>query len=316
MTGNSEKKPSVLEKLEARKAEREKKKLDKSDHVSLNVLVDRYSVDFNKLCKDIKEMLAQIEERDTNKRDDLFIEIKQKLNDAQRFVADNSGMLPAYDVASSQDRIKKLNEEFEDMQDQFIVKKKFKLKKGTKNEAKIKPKKELSIKEDIDEDVKSLLTESGVQITNKTKETINLNSEDVKLKDINISNIAHCKIIIKGSPSTVHLTNVEDSQIFMGPVATSIFLDKCVRSNFHIACQQLRAHNSTQCDIFIHVTSRSIIEDCTAMTFSPYDFSYPDIEKDYQTSKLSRDINNWDKVDDFNWLSSNEPSPNWNIKKK
>eukprot|EP00041_Stephanoeca_diplocostata_P013881 m.247982 g.247982 ORF g.247982 m.247982 type:complete len:68 (+) comp19501_c0_seq11:1785-1988(+) len=32
-----------------------------------------------------------------------------------------------------------------------------------------------------------------------------------------------------------------------------------------------------------------------------------------QVSGLRRDVNNWDKVDDFNWLNPTEASPNWSI---
>ena len=32
-----------------------------------------------------------------------------------------------------------------------------------------------------------------------------------------------------------------------------------------------------------------------------------------QQSALSPDVNSWDKVDDFNWLSSKEHSPNWSL---
>ena len=31
-----------------------------------------------------------------------------------------------------------------------------------------------------------------------------------------------------------------------------------------------------------------------------------------QEAHLS-EVNNWDKIEDFNWLSSSAPSPNWNI---
>lgn len=32
-----------------------------------------------------------------------------------------------------------------------------------------------------------------------------------------------------------------------------------------------------------------------------------------QVAGLSREANNWDKVDDFNWLASKDLSPNWSI---
>ena len=36
---------------------------------------------------------------------------------------------------------------------------------------------------------------------------------------------------------------------------------------------------------------------------------------DEQFTKLGLDINtnNWNQLDDFNWLASDQPSPNWSI---
>ena len=32
-----------------------------------------------------------------------------------------------------------------------------------------------------------------------------------------------------------------------------------------------------------------------------------------QAAGLNKEQNNWDKIDDFNWLASKDPSPNWTI---
>ena len=32
-----------------------------------------------------------------------------------------------------------------------------------------------------------------------------------------------------------------------------------------------------------------------------------------QTSGLDKTTNNWNRIDDFNWLSANEPSPHWKV---
>ena len=32
-----------------------------------------------------------------------------------------------------------------------------------------------------------------------------------------------------------------------------------------------------------------------------------------QESGLNETVNNWDKVDDFNWLAAASPSPNWSL---
>ena len=68
---------------------------------------------------------------------------------------------------------------------------------------------------------------------------------------------------------------------------------------------------------------------------APYNWTYPGMDEDYTQSGLDRTINNWQQVDyfialvtsvassfkwiyvlqigDFNWLSTDKPSPNWSI---
>ena len=53
--------------------------------------------------------------------------------------------------------------------------------------------------------------------------------------------------------------------------------------------------------------------DCSRVAFSPYNLDYPSLEADYVTSGLDRSRNNWQSVDDFNFLSTEAASPNWRI---
>ena len=80
-----------------------------------------------------------------------------------------------------------------------------------------------------------------------------------------------------------------------------------------MACQQLRVHSTTASRFFIHVSTKAIVEDCGAVSFGPYDLSYPGMDGHYGESGLDRSVNNWDKVEDFNWLASDKASPNWGV---
>ena len=40
--------------------------------------------------------------------------------------------------------------------------------------------------------------------------------------------------------------------------------------------------------VFLQVTSRAIVEDCSGIQFAPYTWSYPGIDKDFQDSGLDR----------------------------
>ena len=45
---------------------------------------------------------------------------------------------------------------------------------------------------------------------------------------------------------------------------------------------QLRVHTTHHSQFYLHVTSRAIIEDCTAARFAPYNWSYAAIEKHFE----------------------------------
>jgi hypothetical protein len=101
--------------------------------------------------------------------------------------------------------------------------------------------------------------------------------------------------------------------LLCGPVRTSIFVENCINCDFVVACQQLRTHSTKQSNIYLHVTSKGIVEDCQSVGFAPYNLFYPNLDEDFSISKLDKEVNNWSQIDDFNWLVKDTPSPNWHI---
>lgn len=62
-------------------------------------------------------------------------------------------------------------------------------------------------------------------------------------------------------------------------------------------------HESSSVDVYLHVGSRPIIEDCTDLLLAPLPDKY--------TSENDRRVENrFDQVDDFKWLKA-ERNPNW-----
>ena len=70
---------------------------------------------------------------------------------------------------------------------------------------------------------------------------------------------------------------------------------------------------TTESKFYLKVTSKGIIEDCNGLQFAPYNLDYSGREDDFSKSGLSPDINNWNDIDDFNWLHSGKQSPNWSL---
>ena len=142
---------------------------------------------------------------------------------------------------------------------------------------------------------------------------ITRHEEDLFGKDISFSNLNKCTLTLYGSPLALHLEKLDSCQVFCGPVSGSVFINDCKDCIFVFPCQQLRVHNTITSQFYLHVTSRAIIEDSHDLGFAPFNWLYNGIESHFETSRLDHSKNNWQLVDDFNWLNTEEKSPNWYI---
>uniref|UniRef100_A0A4X2KEB9 Tubulin folding cofactor C n=1 Tax=Vombatus ursinus TaxID=29139 RepID=A0A4X2KEB9_VOMUR len=154
---------------------------------------------------------------------------------------------------------------------------------------------------------------SGFGFSNRESQTLQMRAEELHQRDILLTGLTDCTVRLYGNPNTLRLTKARGCTVLCGPVSTSVFLDDCVGCVLAVACQQLRTHSTRDTRIFLQVTSRAIVEDCSGVQFAPYSWSYAGIDQDFEGSGLDRSKNNWRDVDDFNWLARDVASPNWSI---
>ena len=78
-------------------------------------------------------------------------------------------------------------------------------------------------------------------------------------------------------------------------------------------CHQLRIHETTNTQFYIHVGSRAIIENTKKVSFAPYSWTFPNLDAYFSVSNFKPDLNNFNftAIDDFNWLNQTQKSPNW-----
>ena len=126
-----------------------------------------------------------------------------------------------------------------------------------------------------------------------------------------LCNLKNCRIVMRSNPVTLHMTHLDQCVFLGGPVQTSIYLDHCNHCTMSLACQQLRAHNSSNSTFYLHVTSKGIIEDCDKIQVAPFNIS--GLSNQFTKLGLRQDINHWDQLDDFNWLASDKKSPHWQV---
>lgn len=148
-------------------------------------------------------------------------------------------------------------------------------------------------------------------VQNRQHEEIVLTPDEANNQDITVSMLESCLLQILGHPSSLQLSHLTNCVILCGPVSRSLFADNCTNCKFIFGCQQLRLHTSHHCDLYMHVTCRAIIEDCNNINIAPYNYTYANLDDDFVKAGLDMTKNNWNDVADFNWLSTDVHSPNW-----
>lgn len=172
---------------------------------------------------------------------------------------------------------------------------------------------------------------AGVTVSNHTSSHIILpGSSSHTAGSATISNLR--RSIVDLSPSTTHggpfaslmLKNVKGSLIVCGHIAGPIHVTDVENSVLVIACRQFRMHGSRGVDVYLHCTSRPIIEDCQSIRFAPLPTTYVRLPPTGRsrlhgrahplqvTPDLSQAANQYDQIDDFKWLKT-EPSPNFSL---
>ncbi|NXD75392.1 TBCC protein, partial [Halcyon senegalensis] len=144
-------------------------------------------------------------------------------------------------------------------------------------------------------------------------EELELGPAELLQRDVVLSELRGCRVRLRGNANTLRVRDCRGCTVLCGPVSTSVLVDGCSDCLLVLACQQLRTHRTRDSRFYVQVTSRAVIEDCTKVCFAPYTWSYPGIEGDFESSGLDRNRNNWNLVDDFDWLASDKPSPNWSL---
>lgn len=242
-----------------------------------------------------------------------FNTISKEILTLQKYVAASIIFLRNYDIQKCHEFIQELTLEARNLEIKLLPKKKF----GFKNKLKQKNVENKLNGHDVLDGIDTTkkinedrLKENLYGYSDKIDEQLVLKSDATYKKDIAIERLQNCIVKLFGTPSTLHLDTLSNCKIYCGPVSTSIFAENCHNCLLVIACQQLRLHSSQNVHIYLHVTSRAIMEDCTNIFIAPYNWSYNGIKNDFQASKLDTQ-NNWKCIDDFNWLNTEKHSPNW-----
>ena len=194
----------------------------------------------------------------------------EALQNLTRFVSENAPSLPAYELRRAHGEIMKFKTKILEIEEKTRRQGKFKFTRTNKEIPQVPSQPIDCLEGKISSSTARPSEVLLPTLTNLTYETITINSKESSNKDIWLNNLEKSTVIINGVPSALHMTNLRDCKIIGGPVLTSVFLEDCLHSTFVVGCQQMRIHKSKECDFYLHIGSRIIVEDCFACRFAPY----------------------------------------------
>ncbi|XP_054609617.1 tubulin-specific chaperone C [Dunckerocampus dactyliophorus] len=311
-------KERLLKRHQARIEDVERRKEAKENHTVIKESVDYFLSTFSGERAAIEELLSRCMGVDQKAAAQLLEEATNKTVQLQKFLNDSMVFLTTYDQRQAQAALQKLQTCLTETREQALPKKKFAFRARCKAADKAPESVMDPLNDGAPEKCDSTQVEgdpAGVQcgFSHMSNTVLAKTAEEIQKEDVLLSHLSNCKVCLYGTPSTLHLKHIDNCEILCGPVSTSVFVDQCQHSTLALACQQLRTHNTSDTLVYLHVTSRAIIEDCQRVSFAPFSWSYPTLEDDFRAAGLDPDRNNWDQVDDFNWLAAGTPSPNWAV---
>lgn len=302
----------LLQRSEARVAEIERKKCEKDIRSSVYEQTDYFNETFMLKRQEIESKLQNAGNIDKSNLAEYFDEIVRDFQELQKFLADSTLFLCTYDIKKSQETLKTLQDDIQAAENNLIPKKKFtfKNKKKLQNGIKNNPTLERITSTTANESI-SMVKLYKCGFKDLSQQNLVKFRQEIEKQDVGLHRLENCTVYLYGAPSTIFISGLNDCHIFAGPVSTSVFIENCRRCTFIFACQQLRVHSCSDSYFYMHVTSRTIIEDCKDLHFAPYNWTYDGQDEDFITAGLDKKNNNWSSIDDFNWLVIGTPSPNW-----
>ncbi|CAG05493.1 unnamed protein product, partial [Tetraodon nigroviridis] len=272
-----------------------------------------FSVAFNAERASIEELLSGCRGAERAAAAERLEEATSRSLQLQTFLNDSVMFLTSYELRRAQAALRELQSSLADTREECLPKKKFGFRARTKAADKAAAPAPDTPAPAAASKVDGAAGPEVCGFSNMDGARLTKSSEEIQKRDVLLSHLSNCRVRLLGSPSTLHLKHIRGCEILCGPVSSSVLVDQCRDSTLAFPCQQLRTHNTTDTRVYLHVTSRAIVEDCSGVAFAPFSWSYPTLEEDFAVSGLDRNRNNWDQVDDFNWLAAGTPSPNWTV---
>lgn len=311
------KRASMLERLSNRHHSRLPGKSDPNSATSFES-TQSFLIQFSQSRSEIETELSRIRE-DSNRIHKPDLEaISLQISSLEKLVAESSYFLPPYEVRTCLNTIGNLRQSLDDVTSMVIPKKKFSFKnKSSKNTTAIPSQDDVILSEPEKKPnlgMWDLNVAPGFRSRENEVLVKEFNSSESEVQDgeFSLSDLRDCEVRLMGRLRALFMDKLIKCKVYVGAVMGSVLIEGAEGCVFVLAAHQIRIHNAKNCDFYLRVRSRPIIEDCSGVRFAPYCLSYYGIEKDLANANLGDETGNWVNVDDFRWLRAVQ-SPNWSV---
>ncbi|XP_069464596.1 tubulin-specific chaperone C [Ambystoma mexicanum] len=306
----------LLRRDQDRLQETERRRREKATQAVEEEKREFFHVSFGPEREALEQLLQSREGYGPGQEDSAEAELQEfgsRLQALQKLLNDSLRFLPAYDVKQAQEALQRLQAALGERRERLQPKKKFVFKSRGRKEAPTIPATNTTEAKPTPAPICPPVLEYTCGFSALEGRSLELAGEELRGRDVQLSELRDCKVRLLGCPGTLHLRGLRGCTVLCGPVASSVFVDECHGCELAFPCQQLRMHRSKDTRVYLHVTCRAIIEDCSGLGFAPLSWSYPGMDEDFGLAGLDRSRNHWSEVDDFNWLARDAASPNWSI---
>ncbi|XP_060848650.1 tubulin-specific chaperone C-like [Rhopalosiphum padi] len=261
-----------------------------------------FDILFQTKSKEINDMLISIEYNQT----DNFHDILQKINILQEILNESKTFLTASNMKKCSDEIKDINKRYEQLHEKLQPKKKLAFDEQPTTSAVVEDEDTLGPVNQLE------VFKEDCGIKNRSDAcNLLLAEEECYMKNVALDTLTNCIVVICGTPSAVRATSVKDCYVFVC-AKTSISILNCKGSIFICASQQLRIYDTFDTSFYNYVSENTIIENSKQLRFAPLSLNNSKLlTKVFRIANFDEFKNNWKIVNDLDWLSSCEPSPNW-----
>ncbi|CAF0961872.1 unnamed protein product [Didymodactylos carnosus] len=114
-----------------------------------------------------------------------------------------------------------------------------------------------------------------------------------------IQNCENCTIYVFDHTGQIQIDDCKHCRIFIGPVRGSIFIRDSENCSLATVCQQFRARDCHDVNIFLSCASQPIIESSHHIRFGCLTYFYEKLVEHYVSAGISPYNNNWSNIHDF-----------------